>query len=244
MEGAFEGVEAFDVVVELDLADVAGVAGGDGLGLGGGVADVSSPEVFDFVGVDFFAFDLFDEPGFGFDFLPHHGVVGAFGDVVEDLDGGVLVALPDDAALALLEIGWAPGHIDVMQGRGAGLHVGAGPHLFRRAHQNGHLAGGALAEQFELVGRLEGVVDETYRFGRHSAFDEFVADGGVDGELVRVGGGGAAVTEHDLQAAVDRHFHAAVGVAVGVLAVGVVDPQDLGGYDGGAAAGRRLAVGQ
>ena len=57
MLGAFEGVEAFDFVVELDLADVAWVAGGDGFGFGGGIADVASPDVVDLVGVDFFAFD-------------------------------------------------------------------------------------------------------------------------------------------------------------------------------------------
>lgn len=66
MEGAFEGVEAFDFVVELDLADVAGVAGGDGFGFGGGIADVASSDVVDLVCVDFFAFDLFDESCLGF----------------------------------------------------------------------------------------------------------------------------------------------------------------------------------
>ena len=64
--GPFEGVEAFDVVVELHLPDVAGVTGGDRFGFGGRVADVPSPDVVDSVGVDFFAFDLFDKAGFGF----------------------------------------------------------------------------------------------------------------------------------------------------------------------------------
>ena len=52
--------------------------------------------------------------GLGLDLLPHHGVVGAFGDVVEDVDFVILVSLPDDSAFPLLEVAGPPGHVDVM----------------------------------------------------------------------------------------------------------------------------------
>ena len=44
--------------------------------------------------------------------LPHHGVVAGFGAIVEDVDFLVLVALAHDSALALFEVGRAPGHVD------------------------------------------------------------------------------------------------------------------------------------
>ena len=72
---------------------------------------------------------LLDEQSLGLHTLPHHRVVAAFDDVVEDVNRAILVALSDDSALALLQIGWAPGHVDVMQGDRAGLYVCAGTHL-------------------------------------------------------------------------------------------------------------------
>jgi len=81
-------------------------------------------EVFDLGVEDLVAAHLFDEHGFGLNLLPHDGVVAGLGDVVEDVDLVVLVALSQDAAFALLKIGWAPGHVDVMQRHQARLHVG------------------------------------------------------------------------------------------------------------------------
>jgi len=46
---------------------------------------------------------------------PHVDVEAAFGGVADDLDLGVLVALADDAAFALLDVGGAPGAVDVVQ---------------------------------------------------------------------------------------------------------------------------------
>ncbi|SIE95229.1 Uncharacterised protein [Mycobacteroides abscessus subsp. abscessus] len=129
MVGAFQGGQAAHGVVELDLAQVSGVAGGYGLGFGGRGADVSAGEVFDFGVDDFVTSHLFDEQCFGFNLLPHDGVVGAFGDVVEDFYALILVALPDDASFALFKVGGTPGNIDVVQCDTAALDVRAGAHF-------------------------------------------------------------------------------------------------------------------
>ena len=62
---AFQGLQAAHLLVEFDLAQVAGVAGGDGLGFGGRGADVSATEVLDFGVEHFVAAHLFDEQGLG-----------------------------------------------------------------------------------------------------------------------------------------------------------------------------------
>ena len=124
-----QGAEAAHGVVEFDLAKVPGITGGDGLRFGGRGADVSATEVFDFGIEDFVAADLLDEQRLGLDTLPHHGVVAGFGDVVEDVDFIVLVALALDSAFALLQVGRTPGDVDVVQGGQPGLHVSAGAHL-------------------------------------------------------------------------------------------------------------------
>ena len=83
--GLGERAQPADGVVEFDLAQIAGVAGGDGLGGGRGFADVAAAEVLDLADVDLVAFGLLDEHGLALHGLPHHGVVGGFGDVVEHL---------------------------------------------------------------------------------------------------------------------------------------------------------------
>jgi hypothetical protein len=50
----------------------------------------------------------------GLHFLPHHGVVGRLGDIVEDLANLILVALPNDPAFPLLQIRWAPRNINMV----------------------------------------------------------------------------------------------------------------------------------
>ena len=73
--------------------------------------------------------DLGDEPGLAFDGAPHVRVEAAGGDVAHDVHGRVLVALAQDAAFALFDVGRAPRHVDVMQGDEALLDVDAGAHL-------------------------------------------------------------------------------------------------------------------
>ena len=84
--------------------------------------------------------DLGDEPGLGFQGLPHIGVERSFGDVAVDRHFLVLVALAEDAALALLDLGRLPGGVEVMQGHQAFLDVGAGAHLLRAADQHADLS--------------------------------------------------------------------------------------------------------
>ena len=123
-------VRSFDVVFEFHLAQVAGVPGCDGFRFGGGRTDVAAGEVFDFGVEDLVAVHLVDEQCFGLYFLPHHRVVGGFGDVVQYFDDLVLVALADDSAFSLFKVGGSPRDVDVVQRDGAGLHVGAGAHFF------------------------------------------------------------------------------------------------------------------
>ena len=59
--GPFESGEVFDVVLELDLADVAGVSGGQRLGFGGRDSHFVATDVIDFIDADVGTFDLRDE---------------------------------------------------------------------------------------------------------------------------------------------------------------------------------------
>ena len=105
--------------------------------------------------------------GFGLNLLPHHGVVADFGDVVEDVDIVVLVALSQDPALALLQDpldakarrhGAAP--------RSATCTLVPVPIFSVRPDQHGYLATIALGEQGFQFGRLARLVDEPNRLGR------------------------------------------------------------------------------
>ena len=89
----------------------------------------------------------------------------AFCCVTADFDFGVLVALADGPAFALLEVGGPPWDIDVVQGHGAGLHVGAGAHFFGRSDEHRDLAAVALVEQLQSFVGGAGIVDEPYRRG-------------------------------------------------------------------------------
>ena len=81
-----------------------------------------------------------DEPGLGLQGLPHIGVERSFGDVAIDRHFLVLVALAEDAAFALFDLGRLPRGVEVMQGDQAFLDVGAGAHLLRAADQHAHRA--------------------------------------------------------------------------------------------------------
>lgn len=61
--------------------------------------------------------------------LPHVRVEAAGGHVADDVHGRVLVALAQDAAFALFDVGRAPRHVDVVQRDEALLDVDAGAHL-------------------------------------------------------------------------------------------------------------------
>ena len=73
---------------------------------------------------------------FRFQRLPAIGIEAAPGDVTEDLDFLVLVPLPQDAAVALLDIGGPPGRVEMVHGYELTLDVGADAHFGGRADQD------------------------------------------------------------------------------------------------------------
>jgi hypothetical protein len=79
---------------------------------------------------------LGDETRLGLQCLPHVAVETAFRDVAEDLHVLALIALAQDAPLALFDVAGTPGRIEVMQRAQAGLHVGADAHLGGRTEQH------------------------------------------------------------------------------------------------------------
>src|SRR4051794_15304391 len=70
----------------------------------------------------------------------------ALGDVAEDPDLGARVALAEDAAVALLDLGRLPRRVEVVQGDQPLLDVGAGAHLGGQAEQDAHPARAHLIE--------------------------------------------------------------------------------------------------
>jgi hypothetical protein len=102
--------------------------------------------------------------------------------------------LPDDAAFALGDVGGPPRGVEVVQGNGAVLDVGAD--LLCRPDQDGDMPGAAGSEQASEVGVGLGLVDEPDSLVRHAAADELVAEFGVD---VPVLARGPQVAEHKLQ---------------------------------------------
>ena len=78
--------------------------------------------------------------------LALHGLVqvaveGACRDVAEVSDVGVLVALADDAAKPLLEVGRPPRAVEVVRGHEVGLDVDPGPERLRRTDEHADVAG-------------------------------------------------------------------------------------------------------
>ena len=101
-----------------------------------------------------------DEPRLALVVLPHRRVHRAERGVGVDLDLVVLVALPLDAALALLDLARQPRHVEMMQRLQPLLHVDAGAHRLRRADQHPHAPGPEIREQPLLVRRFLVVLHE------------------------------------------------------------------------------------
>ena len=91
--------------------------------------------------------------------IPHLGIDGALCRIGQHLDHervmAVLlvefVALPDDPAFALLDVGRLPGHVHMVEPDKALLHVGAGAHARGAADDDADLAGIDLCEQIRLL---------------------------------------------------------------------------------------------
>lgn len=94
--------------------------------------------------------DLGDERGLPFQGLPHVDVEAGFSDVADDLDVGVLVALAEDASLALLDVPLAARGRRGGPGRRLGLDVGADAHGLGGADQDGDSAVSAGCEEVAL----------------------------------------------------------------------------------------------
>ena len=105
---------------------------------------------------------LVDESGFEFDGLPHVHVEAAVGDVAHHVDGVVLVALADDAALALFDVGGPPRAVEVVQRDAAGLDVGADAHLLGGPDEHRHIAVAAGGEELLLLACVAGFVHEPH----------------------------------------------------------------------------------
>ncbi len=181
------------------MAHVAGISGGDRFDRCCVLGEVVPSQVLDSAHGSVCTFELLDEVRFALHGLPHEGVEGAFGDVREDLDALVLVALPDDAAFSLFEVSGSPGYVDVVQGDGAWLDVGAGSHLFGGAEDNGDATVSAVRVELRLFRCFRVVVDEPDGFGVHAGGDEFVLDSGVDVPRSTFGFRGRSVAENDLE---------------------------------------------
>ena len=101
-----------------------------------------------------------DEPRLALVVLPHRRVHRAERGVGIDVDLVVLVALPLDAALALLDLARQPRHVEMVQRLQPLLHVDAGAHRLRRADQHPDAPGAEVGEQPLLVRRALVVLHE------------------------------------------------------------------------------------
>src|SRR5699024_12155817 len=116
----------------------------------------------------------------------------------DDIDLGVLVPLPQDAACSLGRLRRPPGAIDVVERYRATLDVRAGSHSFAGPDQYVDAAVSGLLEECSLLLRVAGLMDEAdavgvYPVPLHERFLELVV--GVPLVLLR----GAPVAEHDLE---------------------------------------------
>ena len=126
-----------------------------------------------------------DEPRLALVVLPHRRVHRAERGVGVDLDLVVLVALPLDAALALLDLARQPRHIEMVQRLQPLLHVDAGAHRLRRADQHPDAPGPEVGEQPLLVRRFLVVLHEGDLAGGNAAGDQLLPDPAIGREAAR-----------------------------------------------------------
>ena len=100
-----------------------------------------------------------DEPSLRLQGLPHVGIKRPFGHVPIDSYFVVVVPLAKDAALPLLDLGRFPGGIKVMKGDKPTLHVHAGAHLLRGAHEHADRAIADPLKEGLFLGITIGVPD-------------------------------------------------------------------------------------
>ena len=101
------------------------------------------------------------------------GIKGALGDIAVNVHLRVFVALPDNAALALLKVGWSPRAVEVVQSDEFLLTVGTGAHALGAAQQDTHLTASDFAEQIFLLYLALCVVDEGDLVFGNTQFQQF-----------------------------------------------------------------------
>ena len=111
------------------------------------------------------------------------GIKGIFRHIGVNLHFWILVALPDDSALPLLQVGGTPRTIQVVQGDEPLLDVGARAHFGGTANQDTHLTGADFSEQFFLLSFSLGAVDVGDFLGGDSHGNQLIPEGVVDVEL-------------------------------------------------------------
>ena len=217
MRGA-ELVEFADFGIDLDLFHDGGIARGDGLDLG--IGECAAFEVFRLADGDAAIHDLIDEARFRFEHLPHIGIERSFGDVAVDLDFRIVVALPQNSALALLDVARSPRRVEVMERDEPFLHVRAGAHFLGGAQKDADAPGIHRIKQVLLLPVGLGVMDIGDFFCRDAFGNEFVADFVIDVEAVGIGR--REVAEHKLgQPLVFAFFPRAMDVMSGANDFGI-----------------------
>ena len=159
-----------DLGVDLGLFDHERIAGGDGFDLG--IGQGRGVQVLDLADMALVGHDLPDEFGFGFQDAPHIRVERSFRDVTKDLHFGILVALAQDAAFSLLDVGRPPRGVEVMKGDQAFLHVGSRSHLLGASQRHPDLTGADTFEKASLGGIRVVILDEGDFLGGNALLNE------------------------------------------------------------------------
>src|SRR5699024_1398639 len=117
--------------------------------------------------VDLPAHDLLHGECLATDGVPARTVEGILRRVADDIDLGVLVPLPQDAAFSLGQLRRPPGAIDMVERYRATLDVRAGSHSFAGPDQYVDVAVSGLLEECSLLLRVAGLMDEADAVGVH-----------------------------------------------------------------------------
>jgi hypothetical protein len=128
--------------------------------------DSTVADIADLTGIQGGRHGIADEARLALQGLPHVAVEALPCCPPDDLDFGVEVALPDDAAFALGDVRGPPRGVQMVEGDGAVLDVGADAHLLGRADQHGDVPGPAGGEEPREFGVVLGFVDEPDRLTR------------------------------------------------------------------------------
>ena len=132
----------------------------------------------------------------GFQYLPHIGVERAFRHIAENLHFWIHIALTQNPAFLLFQIGGLPGRVQMMQGDQAVLYVGPRAEFCRRPQQDTHLSGAHAGKQFRFLRFRRRFVDKGDFLSGNAHLDEFVAHIVIDVEAaVALGRGQVAKDE-------------------------------------------------